>query len=134
MDECLTLSFQATGDDFDLVRDLTVPTVAECMQDKHPQELAGLPVALKIEIGKVRARHRIGREGIGYLLISPSRTLQVEFQEASGRRVGPIELNIPVLPLHELDPPSLQRRPPHEYFTPPRVEVNTPSGNRERHC
>jgi hypothetical protein len=39
LDECITLAFRATGDDFDIERDLEDFQPVESMQDKYPDEL-----------------------------------------------------------------------------------------------
>ncbi len=98
LDECTMFGFQFTGDDLDLDRDFAEVALTECMHDKFPNELPGIPVPLKIEIA--RARARLGIESCGRIDITTSRTgmAVLKFGPADGSTVGPIETNCCVAP------------------------------------
>lgn len=60
VDECARISFGATGDDFDLERDLVEMRPREWMHDKFPAFLPGVPVEAKL-----RLRRAIAKRGLG---------------------------------------------------------------------
>jgi hypothetical protein len=93
LDEVITLGFYATGDDFDLERDLQEPQLNESMQDKHPEQFAGWSVPLKLEVGKTMARHGISGEGKVWLSESASGATQIIIEDAHGNIIGPLPVN-----------------------------------------
>ena len=110
MDECITLAFQATGDDFELERDLQEPDLTECMQDKYPEQLQGCPVRLKLEIGKALARAGISGEGLVRISVSAIGMAQITIEDTTGTRSGPFPVNYQLIPYHQtLDYDHLQR-------------------------
>ncbi len=93
LEECIELGFRFTGDDLDMENDFAEVTPTECMQDKFPDELAGFPVALKLEIGKAYARHGIDSRGTVDVVASRSGMAVLTFFREDGTTFGPLELN-----------------------------------------
>jgi hypothetical protein len=110
LDECIILGFHATGDDLDLERDLQEVTTNECMQDKYPDYLSGVPVQLKLEISKTMARHGINGECQIWLSISSMGMAQIIVEDANGVKIGPFSVNFQLIPEHLIfDYTHLQR-------------------------
>jgi hypothetical protein len=95
--ECIEIGYRATGDDFDYDRDLKPATAHECMSDKNPAHLPGLPVQLKLEIARTLSRHDI--TGIVKIWLGASASCQAMIMvEAPGWRAGPLPVNYPLVP------------------------------------
>ena len=98
LDKCIMRGFRVTGDDFDLERDLHEVTLTECMQDKHPEQFAGLPVPLKLEIGKTMARNGISGDGNIRVLVSIDGAALIAGEKDSGETFGPLRVNYQLVP------------------------------------
>jgi hypothetical protein len=104
LDECITLAFRATGDDFDIERDLEEAPLVEGMKDKYPHEFSGYPVPLKIEISKTLVRHgiihRLNSGGYNIVLSADTNGLaQINVEIDNGDKLGPLPVNFQLIPL-----------------------------------
>jgi hypothetical protein len=100
LNECITLAFEFTRDDFSIERDLVDKTTPEGMQDKYPEELPGYPVPLKLEIGKTLARNGINGRSKIVISASPTGMAQVTVECADGTMKGPLAVNYQLVPYH----------------------------------
>ncbi|HEX5324418.1 MAG TPA: hypothetical protein VFW40_11570 [Capsulimonadaceae bacterium] len=98
LDECIMLAFSATGDDFYIERNLQEPILTECMRDKYPEQFAGLPVALKLEIGKAMARYGISGNGNVHLAADRMGMAQIMVETDKGEKIGPLPVNYQLIP------------------------------------
>jgi hypothetical protein len=101
LDECISLAFRATGDDFDIERDLEEFRPGESMKDKYPDELPGCPVPLKLEIAKTMARNGISGPCEVGVSASDSGMAQITTVDANGARRGPVAVNYQIMPPHQ---------------------------------
>jgi RHS repeat-associated protein len=97
VDDCATLSFAATRDDFNLDRDLVEAPPTEWMQDKNPNFLPGLPVAVKLDVWRAAARHGLGSHVKWGLGVSMPDRVYVQLIDGAGedRKEVFISLNVP---------------------------------------
>ncbi len=89
INECAILSFRATGDSFDIARDLEEVIPTECYQDKFPKFFPGFSVREKLEIGKAMAKHDIGANVRWRIFCAPNGSAQIRFLDASYRWTEP---------------------------------------------
>jgi hypothetical protein len=118
LDECITIAFHVSGDDFDIERDLEEAPFVEEMRGKYPHEFPGVPVPLKIEIGKTLARHgirhRINSDGCNIVLSANTNGMaQINLEIDNGGKFGPLPVNFRLIPLallyaHEFQGPALE--------------------------
>lgn len=116
IDECLVSSYAFAQERFDLDKDLVEDRPIQNLNDKHPNFLAGLPVPVKLEIGKAMAKQSIGTEPTHYRITPALGGLkaQVEFGDANGFWMSPtilhtFDLLLSIRPAHR---PSVPLVPP----------------------
>ena len=93
IDACASLSFAFTGQAFDVGQDTIEEQPEEIFEDKHPQELAGLPVRAKQEIARLMAKQSIPAGTECRLSISPISGVQIAFVDEAGAWSAPIVLH-----------------------------------------
>jgi hypothetical protein len=103
MNEIIKLGFATTSEIVDFEQDVLEPPLNECMQDKNPKQFEGLPVPLKLEIGKALARAGISGDGKVNLSASTFGSAQIVVECRDGKTVGPLHVNYQLIPFHIVD-------------------------------
>jgi hypothetical protein len=88
IDACLLLAFEFTGDGINLCADLVLPEVEEPNYDKYPDWLAGAPVQLKVDVGRIMAREEIPDGSRWCLSPGPNGNSVLAFELPDGTRRG----------------------------------------------
>jgi RHS repeat-associated protein len=95
IDDCLTIAFEFTGDGIDLDNDLVTPDAEEPNFDKYPEWIHGVPVRLKVDVGRIMARESIPAESRWSLSCGPDGQTLLGFELPGGMTCGPWELDYP---------------------------------------
>ncbi len=109
IDECASLSFNFAGENFNLDRDLVEEAPNECYEDKYPNNYTGLPVAAKLEIGKLMASMKIPAQSQYRINYSLNGSATIQFCEESGVWTPPTPLHHPYRFPHDVSSAGYNR-------------------------